>query len=537
MFDVIIKNGLIVDGTGRPGFTADIGIDGDRIVEIGELGPSSARVIDAEGCVVAPGFIDCHSHTDQSVLLNPSCESKVTQGVTTEISGNCGESPASRSDRYAVEDEYADEFAEYGVDSNWHSMADYLFRLDALPMAINYATLVGHGAIRIAAMGRSGRQPSEDELAQMERMVEQSLLAGAFGLSSGLVYPPGCYADTDELIHLCRVAARNGGIYTTHMRNEGVDLIPALEEAIRIGREAGIGVQISHHKACGRNSWGRVVDSLALIDSAREQGLDIWADQYPYTATATGLESLLPDWAHDGGNSALVRRLTDPRDHQRLRDELIKNTGDGWIGDWGGWDSVVISFVKRDANRRYEGMSITAIASEQGRHPVDTVLDLLIDENGSVGVQHFAISPDDIVTVMRHPSTLIGSDATARSTSGPMSTGKPHPRAFGTFPRVLGTYVREQGVISLEEAVAKMTGRTAARFGLRGRGVLSEGNYADITIFDPDTIADAATYETPHALARGIEYVLVNGVVVLDSGRLVDLGMIKSGRVLRRGIN
>ena len=534
MYDLVIKNGLIVDGTGRPGFRADVGIIGDRIAAVGDLDSSAGRVLDAEGHAVTPGFIDVHSHTDELVIANPTCESKVTQGVTTEISGNCGDSAAPRGGRQNLE-ESASWLADYGIALDWTSMTEFLRKLDQLPKSINFATFVGHGIVRSAVMGYEDRKPTDSEMGDMRRLVSRSMEVGAFGLSSGLIYPPSCYAQTEELIDLCRVIAGYGGIYATHMRNEGHALLEAVDEAIRIGREAGVGVQISHHKACGRKSWGKVKDSLAVIDEARSQGLDVWADQYPYIATATGLGTVLPKWAHDGGTSALLARLSDPEDRSKLREQLLTDTSCGWIGDFGGWDSIVVTSVRREKNRYCEGLSITEIAKAAGKHPADVVMDLVLEERGSVGMMHFVINEDDVATVMRHPAVIIGSDATARSMTGPLSRGKTHPRSYGTFARVFGKYVREDGVLTLEEAVAKMTGRTAKRLSLLRRGIVAEGYYADIAVFDPETIADQATFTDPHRTASGVRYVLVNGSLVMDEGRLVELGETGPGRVLRRG--
>ena len=536
MYDIVIRNGLVVDGTGRPGFRADVGIISDRIATVGELDAPARRVLDVEGCAVSPGFIDVHSHTDELVMANPTCESKVTQGVTTEVSGNCGDSAAPRGGRQNLE-ESASWLADYGIELDWSTMSEFLHKLDRLPKSINFVTLVGHGIVRSAAMGYEDRKPTDRELGEMRRLVDQSMEAGAFGLSTGLIYPPSCYAQTEELIELCKVVARYKGIYATHMRNEGQGLLQAVDEAVRIGRQAGVGVQISHHKACGRKSWGKVKDSLAKIDEARSQGMDIWADQYPYVATATGLGTVLPKWAHDGGTSALLARLSDSEDRRKLREQLMTDSNCGWIGDFGGWDSIVVTSVRQEKNRQCEGMSITQIARAAEKHPVDVVMDLVLEERGSVGMMHFVINEEDVATVMRHPAVIIGSDATARSTTGQLSKGKTHPRSYGTFARVFGKYVREDGILTLEEAVAKMTGRTAKRLSLVDRGVLAEGYFADITVFDPDSIADKATFAEPHRTASGIRYVLVNGGIVIDEGHLVEPGSCGPGRVLRRGMS
>jgi N-acyl-D-amino-acid deacylase len=518
MFDIIIRNGLIVDGTGSRGYRADIGISGDKIAVIGELDSSAVRIVEAEGLVVAPGFIDVHSHTDDAVLVNPFLESKLTQGVTLELSGNCGDSPAPRS----------------GSENSkgWTDMREYLAALDETPMAINFATLVGHGSIRAVAVGYDDRPATDAEMDVMRGLVDEAMAAGAFGLSTGLIYPPGCYASTEELIELSKVVSKYGGFYATHLRSESDMLIESVDEALRIGRESGCAVQLSHHKASGHKNWGKVKQTLAMIDSALESGMDVCADQYPYLATSTGLGAVLPNWAHDGGRSALMARLRDPEQRRVLRDTLVNDSENGWIRDTGGWSTVLIGQAGEGENRRWEGMNIEEIAKAAGKHPCDVVLDMLFEENGDVEMMHFVIDEGDLRTVMAHPAVVIGSDATARCSTGPLSLGMPHPRAYGTFPRVLGRYVREEGVLTLEEGVAKMTGRTARRLGLKDRGVLTEGNYADITIFDPAEIKDMSTYTAPRTHACGISKVIVNGVIVLDGGRIESTGK-SAGRVLR----
>ncbi|MDI6828469.1 MAG: amidohydrolase family protein, partial [Armatimonadota bacterium] len=425
--------------------------------------------------------------------------------------------------------------AEYGIELTWRSMGEYLDVLESIHPTINCITLVGHGTVRSVVMGNDDRPASPDELAEMRRLVEESMEAGAFGLSSGLIYPPSCYGDTEELIEVCKGVAPFGGFYASHIRNESEKLCEAVQEAITIGKEAGVGVQISHHKACGKPSWGLVSKSLAIIDKARADGIDVWADQYPYVATSTGLGIMFPKWAYAGGSRSLTDRLKDPDERRKIREEMIHDTENGWIKDLCGWEAVVISSVRKEYNKRYEGRSIAEIAEEEGKHPVDTAIDLMIDENGSVGMVHFVINEEDVKTVMAHPAVLIGSDATARSTSGPLSRGKPHPRAFGTFVRVLGKYVREEGVLTLEQAVAKMTGMSAKRLGLIDRGIIAEGYWADITIFNPKTVSDAATFKEPLKPAIGIEYVVVNGKVCLEKGRITDEARNGAGRIIRRG--
>lgn len=533
LFDLVIKNGFVVDGTGKPGFNADVAVKDGRIAIVGSTTEYAARTIDAEGLVVSPGFIDIHSHTDELVIANPTCESKLTQGVTTEVSGNCGDSAAPRGGKQNLE-EASKWLTEYGINLTWRSLDEYFDVLESIQMAVNCITLVGNGTLRSVVMGNDDRPATPSEISEMRRLVEESMKAGAFGLSSGLIYPPSCYADTEELIELCKGVAPFGGFYASHIRNESERLCEAVEEAITIGKEAGVGVQISHHKACGKPNWGLVNESLALIDKARAEGLDVWADQYPYVATSTGLGIMFPKWAYAGGNRSLTERLRDADERSKIRDEMISNTESGWIKDSCGWEAVVISSVREECNKHFEGRSIAEIAQEQGKHPVDIAIDLMLSENGHIGMVHFVINEDDVKRVMAHPAVLIGSDATARATTGPLNRGKPHPRAFGTFARVLGKYVREEKVLTLEQAVAKMTGLTAQRLGLANRGIIAEGFWADITIFDAETISDAATFKEPLTPAIGIKYVVVNGKVCVDDGRIVDSGL-GAGRVIRRG--
>ncbi len=531
MLDLLIRHGIVIDGTGKPGVAADVGIRDGRIVALGKIDEPATRVLDADGCVVSPGFIDIHSHTDKLVLANPRCESKSTQGVTLEVSGNCGDSSAPRGGKQPHTDG-SSWLKDCGISATWGTMREYLDVIASNPMAVNFATLVGHGTVREVAVGYDDRPPTDEELDEMRRLVAEAMEAGAFGVSSGLIYPPGCFGTTEEVIELCKVAARYGGIYATHMRNEAEGVVEAVEEALRIGCESGTGVQISHHKACGVKNWGLVKKSLAVIDAARARGTDVFADQYPYLATSTGLGIMIPKWAHDGGTKALIARLTDPTERARIREAVLSDMENGYLASSGGWDTVVLSSLKTEKNKYCEGLSITTIARQLKKDPVDTALDLLLQEGGSIGMMHFVIGEDDVRTVMQHPAVLIGSDATARTFEGPLTRGKPHPRAYGTFARVLGKYTRDEKVLTLEQAVAKMTGMPAARLGLRDRGVVALDNRADLTIFDPDSIEDAATFEEPIQAARGIRYVIVNGETILEDGAFTGA---LPGKVLRHG--
>lgn len=519
MFDFIIKDGQVIDGSGAPPVRADVGIKDGRIAAVGMLDGEATETIDAAGLIVAPGFIDMHSHSDFALLVNPLAESKVRQGVTTEVIGNCGSSAAP------VKEETLDLLKEQvdldslEIEWDWLSMDDYLDRLKERGVALNVIPLIGHGTVRAAVMGFDDRVPTEAELAEMKNLIIQAMEDGARGLSTGLIYAPGCYARTEELIELSKVVAGYGGIYSSHIRGEGKTLIDAVTEAIRIGQEAGLAVQISHHKAAGQENWGKVTQSLELIDRARAAGLDISADQYPYIAASTGLSASLPPWMHVGGKVGLLERLRDPMVRRRLRQEMTVPTGH--------WENVKISYCK--INKGYEGMSVQEVAALRGTDPHETVFDLLLAEEATVGIVSFAMTEADVRTVMQHRAVMIGSDGSALATYGILNRGKPHPRNYGTFPRVLGKYVREEKILSLEGAIRKMTALPAEKLGLKDRGMIAEKMWADITIFNRENVRDNATYIDPHRYPDGIEYVLVGGSVVIERGE--HTGTL-AGRVL-----
>lgn len=508
MFDLIIKNGKLIDGTGNAWFYGDVAILGDKIVEVGQLSCQEAhRVIDAAGLVVAPGFIDSHSHSDQPLLVNRQAESKIFQGVTTEVIGQCGGSAAPRS-----ADDTESRVA--GLCLSWQSMAEYLDLLDSQGVAVNVIPLIGHGNLRRMVMGMANRQATTEELAAMCDLAEQAMREGAFGFTSGLIYPPSSYSDTAELVAIAKAVAAHGGIYATHMRNEGSNVLDSVRETIDIGEQAHIPVHISHHKAAGEENWGLVHDTLALIDAKRAAGVDITLDQYPYIASSTGLKVVIPQWAHADGVEAMRQRVLDPEVGQRIRQEIMEQERR--------WDWVLVASCSQPENKQFEGKNIAEIAAMTGQEPTEAALTLLLAENFNVGMVRFSMCEEDVEFVMSHPLVMIGSDSSALSTTGPLSKGKPHPRSYGTFPRVLGYYVRERKILSLEEAVRKMTGFAAARFRLWDRGLLRPGCYADVTIFDQETIRDVSTFVDPHRHAAGIHYVLVNGQVAIDQGQQTD---------------
>jgi dihydroorotase/N-acyl-D-amino-acid deacylase len=502
-YDVLIAGGTVIDGTGSAPYRADVAISGDRIVRVSRSPlerDSATRVIDATGRVVAPGFIDLHAHLDPLLRL-PGAESAVRQGVTTALGGPDGSSP-------------------------W-PLAPYLDSAQALGLGLNVAVLTGHNTIRRRVMGMADRAPTADELRRMREMVAQAMGDGAWGLSTGLKYLPGAYAKTDEVVALAQAASDSGGIYTSHLREEGLGLIDGVEEAIEIGRRAHIPVILTHHKVVGKPMWGASVRTLAMIDSARAAGIDVMADQYPYTATYTGIGVLVPAWAMADGDSAFARRLGEPA----LRDSIVKGIVFNILNDRGGGDLARVQLAKVSWKPELEGKTLADWARERGMQPTpETGAELVIDalQRGGASAIYHVLDDADVERIMRYPHTMIASDGRLVRPG----EGHPHPRWYGTFPRVLARYVRERHVLTLEEAVHKMTGMPAKRLGLSDRGQVADGMYADVVVFDPATVEDRATFENPHQYPVGIDYVLVNGVAVVDGGKFTDA---RAGRVLRRG--
>lgn len=528
MYDYIIRNALIMDGTGEPAYEADVAIAGGKIACIGAVEGDAARVIDGKGLVLAPGFIDMHSHTDTGLFIDPRAESKITQGVTLEVCGNCGFSPAPVLDEAGLE-ELDNWRKRYDVEESWSTFGEFMDVFEKRPIGINFLTLVGHCNIRQSVVGLADREATPDELAKMRELAADAMRTGAFGISTGLIYAPGCFADEAELIEVTKGVTPYGGIYASHIRDERAGLVGAVEEAIAVGRGAGTSVQISHHKACGAINWGKVNDSLGVIGEARKEGIDVTADQYPYTASATGLSTLLPNEMHDGGDKALLERIKSRR--QELLKFLDESSAKGEFGSTGDWANILISGVRTDRNRACEGKTIAEVAAERGLSGSETVLDLLVEEETGVSMVSFGMCEEDIETVMRSMNAMFGSDASARSLTGLLSRGKPHPRAFGTFTRVLAHYVRERKVVPLETAIRKMAALPAKKLGIADRGTIMTGNWADIVVFDADRVKDTATYGTPHQNSVGIEYVFVNGKLTVERG---DLTGELAGQVLRK---
>ncbi|MFZ5918033.1 MAG: N-acyl-D-amino-acid deacylase family protein [Chloroflexota bacterium] len=515
MLELSILNGKVIDGAGNPWYRANIGVKDGRIVAIGREVGEAERIIDAQGWIVAPGFIDMHTHSGASLLADPRGESAVRQGVTTHVIGNCGHST------FPLSEPTTSWLARFNVEPTWQDLTGYAARMREQGMGLNVVPLVGHGPVRAAAMGEADRPPDPDELEAMKYLVAQAMEAGAFGMSTGLIYPPGSFAKTDELIALARVVAEHGGFYASHIRGEGVQVIDAVREAIQIGEQADLPVQISHHKAASRQSWGLVNDTLSVLEMARARGVDVTWDQYPYLATSTGLRVFVPEWAHDGGTEALLERMHAPETRQRILAELQMMDKN--------WSDILI--ISCPTHKEWQGLRLPEIAERLELPPEEAILEILLAENAEVGMVNFAMCEADVETVMRHPVTMIGSDGLAVAVDGPTSQARQHPRSFGTFPRVLGRYVRERGVLSLEDAVRKMSSAPAQRLGLRDRGLLREGSWADIVIFDPDRVIDRATFAEPHQYPEGIAWVLVNGQLVVE--RETHTGQLP-GKVLLR---
>jgi N-acyl-D-aspartate/D-glutamate deacylase len=525
-YDIVIADALVFDGQGGPPAKADIGVVGETIQTIGKIKRSRGNlVIGAKGLAVSPGFIDVHDHTDVSLIVNPKAESVIHQGITTLVSGNCGGSAFPIPDSiFEEQKEYLK--SVYGLELNWRDMAGFFGRLEEKGIALNYSTLVGHGAIRGAAMGFNDRPPSPEELEKMKSLVEEHLRAGAFGLSSGLEYTPGSFARPEELTELCRVVARFDGTYATHMRDEDEGILESLDECIGAARDSGARLQIAHLKVGGYRNWPKVEAALAKIDQAIEQGLDLFCDRYPYIAGSTGLDSYFPLWSREGTTEDFLRRLQDPALDEKLRAHLA--THEDRLGSW---DKVLISGVVLEKNKHLQGKNILQAAQDAGKEPYDFIRDLLIEERAMVEMISFYGSEDVLKKILAHPLVGVGCDGSAVAPYGVLSTGKPHPRNYGTFPRVLGKYVREEKLVPLERMINKMTAIPASRFGFGKRGSIQPGYFADLVVFDPDKIADRATWVDPHQYPVGVEYVIVNGHVVVEHGE--HTGRLP-GKILRK---
>lgn len=524
--DLLIAGAMVYDGMGGAPFRGDIAISGGAIRAIGRIRRSRAAVvIEAKDLAVSPGFIDIHDHTDIGLLVNPRAESAVRQGVTTLVSGNCGGSPFPLTEK-DLEDMRRSVAEKYGLEAGWHDIRGFLERLNQAGVAVNYATFVGHGTVRAVAMGYANKAASAAELERMKALVADSMAGGALGLSSGLEYTPGSFASTEELIALSRIAARTGGLYATHMRDEEDGVLEAVDEALRIAKETPIRLQISHLKIGEAVNWPKIDALMAKLDAARAGGVDFRCDRYPYIAAATSLNLLFPMWSREGVAEDFIVRLKDPAFDRRLCEALAEQEK-----RYGSWDKILISEVASEKNRAVEGTSVLGASAKAGKSPYDFMRDLLIEESGSVGMISFYGNEDILKRILAYPLIGVGADGEAVAPYGPLSTGRPHPRYYGTFPRVLGRYVREEKIVPLEEMIRKITAMPAGQLGFVRRGALKVGWAADICVFDPARVIDKATFKEPAVYPEGIHQVIVNGQIVVDEGK--HTGRLP-GKVLRK---
>jgi len=529
-FDLLIKGGRIVDGSGSPGYVADVAIKNDRIVKIGQLSQATAtRIIDARGLVVAPGFIDMLGQSETYVLIDPRANSKVMMGVTTEITGE-GESIAPINDRQIKEQE--DFLKRFNLNIDWRTLDQYFKRLEKQGSGVNLGTFVGATQVREYVVGYDDRAPTVQELEQMKKLVAEAMRDGALGLSTSLQYVPARFAKTDELIELAKVARQYGGIYATHQRSEANTIDASLDEVFEIAQKAQIPAEIWHLKTAYKKNWGRMSHVLERIQQARDRGLDVSADIYPYIAGSTALTACLPPWALEGGTEKMLARLRDPQTRQRLKKEISQDQTEWeniYLGS-GGPNGVLIGSVVNRELEHLQGKRISEIESDPKKDPLDVVFDFILADHGQTGAIYFMMSEDDMRAAMKSPYVSFCTDSGARATDGPLAGSKSHPRGWGSYPRILGRYVRDEKLLTLETAIQKMTGAPAARVGLRDRGLIKEGMFADITVFDPATVIDRATFESPNQYPIGINYVLVNGKLSVDKGQRTTA---LAGRVLR----
>ncbi len=502
-FDLLIRNGRIVDGTGNPSYMGDIGLRDSRIAAVGRLANRSAtRVIDANGLVVAPGFIDIHNHSDDTVLEDGDAQSMVRQGVTSMIFGEGGSAAPS---------------------DEWKDFSSYFAELGRRGVSTNIGTYLGSSTVWTRVHGARAGPVTADELNRMRAIVREAMEQGALGVASSLSGPPGVWIDTDTLVAMCEVASEYGGIYSTHIRTEGEGVFKAVGEALEIGRRARIPVDVIHLKIAEHKLWGKMPDLVALLAKTRAQGQLVESNVYPYRAGQNNLSSIIPPWAHEGGSKAMIQRLKDPALRSRLEREILNGIPDSdWYNHYtatGGWEGMLLVTLRNQKYKQYQGKRMNEVIKAIGKPPLDVLFELLTENGGSVSTVYFHHSEDDMRYALKQPFVSIGSDGTAVKNEGPMAAGHPHPRYYGTFPRVLGRYVREEKLLSLEEAVRKMTSANAAKIRIYDRGLLRPGQVADVTIFNPDTIIDHATFEKPHQYATGVEYVIVNGKMVLERGR------------------
>jgi len=527
VFDIIIKNGLVVDGTGAKGKKADIGINDGKIEAIdGDLKDAESKtIIDASDKVVSPGFIDTHSHSDLHVFAEPFVSPKIRQGVTTEVIGQDGMSLAPIKDEYisSWKKAMAGLEGEYEVEWTWRTTGEYLSRLEELELGPNIAFLAPHGNLRFSAMGLDDRQPTSEELKSMEKLLEKSIQEGAFGMSTGMIYPPCCYAKIDEFIALGKILHDAGAVFVTHQRSEADSILDSMDEILTIGKESGCRVHFSHFKVAGKKNWDKFPKVMEKLDKSNKDGITVSFDQYPYVAGSTMLGVILPPWVHDGGTDKLLERLKSSELRKKMKEDII-NGIPGWDNfiDFAGLDGIYVTFVKTEKNRDLVGKNLVEIGEIRGKDPFDAVFDLLLEEENVVGMVDFYGKEEHVVEIMKRKEHNVCTDG--------IMGAKPHPRLYGTFPRILGKYVREEKVLDLETAIYKMTGKPASVLGLKDRGLLKENYAADIVIFDPQKVKDTADYVNPIQYPEGIDYVIVNGQILVNNGKPQP---VKAGKVLR----
>ncbi len=529
-FNVVITNGHIIDGTGSPWYTGDIGIRDGKIAAIGNLHDAArTRTIDAQGKVVAPGFIDMLGQSEITILVDPRLPSKIYQGITTEITGEGG-SAAPLNDAIIQADHLS--YEHYQIKPDWRTLGQYFGRLEKQGMGINLATYVGATQVRRMVLGDADVQPTPAQLDVMKELVRQAMRDGAVGVSTSLEYAPAPYAKTEEIIALAAESSKFGGIYATHMRNESDAVLPAIEEALRIGREAHVPVEIWHLKVAGKNNWGRMPEVVAKINQARAEGMDVTADTYAYPAWFNSLSAFIPQWVHDGGDAKLVERLKDPATRERIRKDMLTPSND-WDNEWleiPGPEAILIGVVQNPQLKSVQGKRLSEVAKLWNKDPMDTLFDLLVQDNAYTYVAVFGMSEPDVELALQQPWVSVDNDSEGASPDGLLGQAHPHPRAYGTFPRILRKYVREEKKLSLEDAIRKFSALPAQRMRLTDRGVLKKGMWADVVIFDPATVRDVATFENPNQLSEGMNCVLVNGVPVIEDGKMT--GKLP-GKVLR----
>jgi N-acyl-D-amino-acid deacylase len=529
-YDLIIRNGRIVDGTGSPWYAADIAIRDGHIAAIGHLDSATAKqTIDAAGMVVAPGFIDMLGQSEGTILVNPHLPSKIYQGITTEITGEGG-SAAPLTDAIRAADRTG--YEHYKIDPSWNTFREFFARLEKQGMGINLASYVGATQVRRAVIGDGDRAPTPAELERMKALVREAMHDGTVGISTSLQYAPAPYATTEELIALASEGAKLGGIYATHMRAEGDAIIPAIDEAIRIGREAHVPVEIWHLKAAGRQNWNRMPEIVAHIEQARRSGVEIGADTYAYPAWFNSFSAFIPPWAHDGGDAKLVARLKDPATRARIRKDML-TPSTTWDNEWNeiaGPEAILLGVVKNPKLLPLQGKTIAEIATLWKKDPIDTIFDILMEDNALSEVAVFGMFEPDVRLALQQPWVSVCNDSAGTAPDGLLGQEHPHPRAYGTFPRILRKYVREDGALTLPDAIRKFSALPASRLRLADRGVIKAGMWADIVVFNPDTITDLATFEKPNQLSQGMQYVLVNGALVIEHGAMTNA---LPGRVVR----